>query len=326
VCLHSALPQPPYYFPIRSGRYSVAPDLKPLGTDFGGSVLDQLHFQFDRRWQAFRVEKLAARAECLEKYAGALHLSQETRSAVVEWMVRTLCREHPNLFRLNDETLSCVLSQERLRFDAQWQLVKADPAASPPYSDALDALASQIQEDFAVVQAGGDGSDEIAAIHVCLPSRWAPREKLGLAFPGVHAPVPHFERISAAAPQMVRIMTERGPLVRFGWSVETDERLNHHPQPPPGASEAAWNSRVVDPSADEPFYLRVERQVLVSFPRHRASLFLIRVHHTPSSVILGCTERRLALLSALETMSPETRAYKGMQQMMEELLRLLRTA
>jgi hypothetical protein len=116
-----------------------------------------------------------------------------------------------------------------------------------------------------------------------------------------------------AAPSLVAAMIERGPYVRFVWTVSPDDRLDHHPD---HAARATW-------AADSaPGYLRVERQVTVPFPDVAASLFLIRTYLYRFDE-LG-PEQRHTLASALEQTSPTLLAYKGLSDGLPHVLARLR--
>ncbi|HEU4751688.1 MAG TPA: heme-dependent oxidative N-demethylase subunit alpha family protein, partial [Armatimonadota bacterium] len=179
--------------------------------------------------------------------------------------------------------------------------------------------ASQVPEDLAVVRTSPERGEWLAAVHVCAPSHWAPAEKLGRDFPGVHAPVPGFERVNAAAPALVEAMVRRGPFVRFGWGISGDDRLNHHPEPPEGISREAWHPQPFT-GPGEPFYVRVERQVLWGLPEVGASLFAIRLSFVPAGEIRADPRLREGLRSALRSMSPASRAYKGLAGCCEEII------
>lgn len=317
------LPAPPRYFPIRNGRYDVAPALRPLGTDFGNGDMDARAFQIDRRFPEFRENRLRCRRERPGKYVARQGYSEEVAAAVAGFFIHQLCREYPERF-LREEApdgrvaLRCRLTRERLLFDPDLRLIGGRSEANPPYADAFDALCCQVQEDVAIISSptnptprrpNAPAPQRLAAYHVCAPSHWVPEEKLGQDFASIHAPVPGIEPVNRVAGAMVDAMVNRGPWVRFVWGIETTPRLNHHPEPPPG--EEPRERAVFDPTREEPFLLRVERQVTRGLPDVGAAVFLIRLHHVPGSEIRSRPAEREALRSAILSMSPESRAYKG---------------
>lgn len=312
------LPPPARYFPPRHGRYEVSPGLKPLGTPFGNGLADDRLFPFDSDFPRFRRNKLRCRAERLDKYVCFSDYDPRAAAAVARFLIARLCEDEPGLFQCETGArgatlLHCRLTGERLTFDADMRLTAADNGISPAYASAFDALCCQIPDDLAIVTRAA-GKDRVAALHLCAPSHWAAEEKIGQDFIGTHAPVPGFEKVNAAAPTLVEAMITRGPFVRFTWGIEFDDRLNHHPVPPPGIAAAAWNRRGFDPErADRPtLFLRVERQVVWGLPEIEAACFAIRVFVTDASEIRADPERRTALRAALLSLSPESRRYKGL--------------
>ncbi len=173
----------------------------------------------------------------------------------------------------------------------------------------------------------GSGRDRIAALHLCSPSHWGAEDKIGKDFRATHAPVPGMERTNAAAASLVEAMVHRGPFVRFIWGVSADNRLNHHPEPPPGITLEAWKGCAFDPSADgSPFYLRVERQGVWGLPEVGAAVFTIRVSFIAGQEIRENAVERDALRAALLSMSPESSVYKGVAECREALIALLNRA
>jgi hypothetical protein len=94
----------------------------------------------------------------------------------------------------------------------------------------------------------------------------------------------------------------------------TDDRLNHHPEAPPGWEPARWRGRSIDPAREpSPFLLRVERQTLIGLPEVNSALFLIRVSHLEGSMIRANPEWRSKLMGAIRSMSPASLRYKGLE-------------
>jgi hypothetical protein len=339
------LPSPPKYHPFAGGRYDVAPNLRPLSTDYGNGAVDALAFQLDDEFPRYRENKLACRKERPGKYHCSSELPAAAAAAVARLIASRLALEHPALFEYRcpadgGSTLACALTGETLHFDRNMMLdavQRQDPRTedrgpgtedrgpgtgrpgTEAYTDALDALACQVQEDLAVTCAAPERGDWLAAYHVCAPSYWAPEEKLGQTFIAIHAPVPGFERINPAAPALVDAMVRKGPWVRFVWGVTGDDRLNHHTEPPEGTAPSLWRSPAFLPERDPPFYLRVERQVLLGLPEVGASLFLIRPYVMRPDEIRADPRLGGSLRSALLSMSPASREYKGVDGCVETL-------
>lgn len=316
---------PPRYFPIERGLYEVAPGLKPLGTPFkafANGLLDSVIFQFDESFLTKRQEKLKARAERLGKYHGLSSLPAHVIRAAVADMIKRLTTEWPNFFlwEPTGHCLHCHLTGESLRLSANGELLSVvGSSVDPPYLNIFDALACQIPEDCAILLKSG-GLGEIVMLHVCSPSHWAPEEKLELSFLELHGPVPHFERIAKSLPAIIDAIVNKGPFVRFVWSFVTDTRFNHHPHPPSGFDSVQWQGRSFDPKLNIPFYLRVERQSTAPIPEVNASWFFIGLSFLSGSEIKANDDFRTQMISALHSMSPDARRYKGVEHCFDDLI------
>ncbi len=164
-------------------------------------------------------------------------------------------------------------------------------------------------EDIAIVRRTPERGDWSAALHISAPSHWAPEEKLGKNYATTHAPVPGTERSRAAASSLVDIMVNRGPFVRFTWGLTFDNRLDCHPR------------LGKTPFDGENLWFRTERQILIPLPELNAAIFLIRLHLYDANTVPV-----EPLLAALESMSPEARAYKGLTDDWDAVLSWLRTS
>lgn len=323
---------PARYFPMKHGRYDVTAGLRPLETDLGNGPADQRIFQLDADFSRYRAQKLASRAERLEKYfPKPISLPPEARETVVRFMAERLVREYPEQFSLSPfpeggATLHCRLTDEKLAFSRNWELLQAATHAEvvPAYRCALDALAGQIQEDFAVwVREPGSAREWLGAVHLCFPNHWAAEEKVGRSFVAVHEPVAGFDRLARASESLVTSMITKGPFVRFAWGVATDDRLNHHPVPPQGVALNDWWGRAFDPSEPR-LHIRVERQTLHPFSDVHAALFTIRTYFLDVSELDKAEGEPQALALAIESMSPDALRYKGLSESREAVLKWLR--
>lgn len=271
------------YTPWTKGRYEVAPGLRPLGTDFGNGEEDRQVFQFGDDAERLLENKRACLAERPSKYVARHRLSEAAEDAVTAFI-----RDRLGI----GETLS------------------------------LEELALRVPEDIAIVTTEGE-TDWLAFGHLCAPSHWALEEKIGRSFAQVHEPIPGFERTAAVAPKMIDAMVNKGPWVRFVWSLESDDRPNHHPDAPPGWDQAEWWGRQF--SLKQRFWVRVERQCLIPLPTAQSALFTIRLSWWTMEEILARETLREPLVKALRGMNPEERAYKGIDEAFEALVKLLET-
>ncbi len=324
------LPSPARYFPLEKGLYEVAPGLHPLGRSFGNGALDSQALQITSAFPRYRENKLRARAERAGKYVCTHALDAESSRAVNAFLVERLCTEHPHLFTREDRGDGCILhashTGDRIALDAAFELTKG-PRCETPFLSAFDALCLQFECDVAVVRAEGEREtfrDWLAALHLCAPSHWAAEEKLGLPFTAIHAPVPHIEKVNAAAESLVRAMIHRGPYVRFVWGFATDNRLNHHPAPPPGHDAGTWRGRSFDDArAPSPFLLRVERQLTWGFPHVNAAIFGIHVTFIEGEAIRTNERERDLFAAALRSLSPASRVYKSVEGNLDRVLAYL---
>ncbi len=317
-----------HYFPVDPPPFKPSPGLFRLDRDFGNGPADQQLTHLDQDFWRYRNNKLNARQERLSKYVAHHHLSDETQSATCKRLIQIFTTEHPDWFTHEGDInttcqLTCHLTEETLTF-VNGHLTGTTPEVTPAYIHGIDALVSQIQEDLAIVQRDGP-NDWLAALHLCAPGHWAAEDKIGLDFALVHQPVPGIESIVKAQTSMVRAMIDKSPLVRFVWGFGSDNRLNHHPQPPPEWDAVDWKGRrLLEGQGDEPpFYLRIERQTMQGLPEVNASLFFIHVYHLSGKDILANQEQRKKLREAITTMDHLTLVYKGLAESKDQLLNLL---
>jgi hypothetical protein len=291
-----------------------------FGKPLGGGEADGHVFQLDATFPRYLRAKLAARAERLGKYFQTSALSCDVRRRVCRFIVDRLVTEHPSLFQFRNGVLECALTGERLDFDPEMELrsVKTSEPITPAYICALDALATQVQEDLAVVSAS-PRSHWLSALHLCFPNAWAAEDKIGRTFALIHEPVAGMEAMNRQSDALVETMLNATDgFVRFAWGVTWDDELNHHPQAPPDAKRA----RRFDPAAPRAL-LRVERQIIWGFPEVSSALFTIRTYLYDCAEIRRDAPRRDALVAALRSMSPESAAYKGIIESRDELVKWL---
>jgi len=311
------------YFPPASGRYEMKAGLAPLSTDLGNGEQDGQVFQLDSGFGEYRRVKELARAEKLDKYYQVRDCDPELMGTVARFIAGRLVEEHPEKFSLEEGdgevVLNCGLSGEVLRFDAEMREVRGE-TGMPPYSDPLDALAMQVQEDLSVVCRVGE-KDWVCAIHLSCPHTWTAESKIGMDFVTMHAHVPGMNRIRRAG--MVNVMVEAQGLARFVWSLSTDRRLNHHPEVPAGVDAAAWEEKHFDP-ANPRLFLRVEREVLWGFQERDAALFALRTSFRDCEEVRRDPALCEPLCASIESMSPELLAFKGLADSRDDILAWLK--
>lgn len=266
------MPAPARYFPVRETPYRMKAGLQPLGTDFGNGARDRLYFQRDDEGPRYLHARRAvspARSGILARTGG----QRAAHAAVLAWLWSTWRNEH-----------------------------RRHPLPERTGDDASDyaALLSLAQEDLTVLHRDGGGRESAIAVYVDFPSGWRPERVLGASFATIHRPVPGFANDEAQVRSMTSSMIDRGPYVRFVWTLSADDALDHHPEE---GGRRSWHGA-------ERAWLRVERQVLVPFPSVAASLFLIRTYLYAFETL--SKEQRRTLRAACAAMPDEIARYKGL--------------
>lgn len=305
------------YYPFE-GKYSTAPGLHPLSADFGNGAHDQRIFQLDEGYTKIMQNKQRCRQENIRKYYQYHEEKLESLRQIQTFVIEQLLATYPEYFQLIKEPRQLRLTNQLTRtsvcYDDHHTLTQASP-----YLSLLDALADQIPEDVAIWQRAGD-QDYLSTIHLCAPNHWSPAAKVGQPFGSVHAPVAGMEAMRRRYQPMLKSLIKGGSYVRFAWGLGTDNRLNHHPEPPADYAPEAWQGRNFDPAHPQ-LFVRIERQTLTGFPAADAVLFTIRTYFLEVRA-LPATHLN-SLIRSLQGMSAETLAYKGLRQDQEKILHWL---
>jgi hypothetical protein len=186
-------------------------------------------------------------------------------------------------------------------------------ARLPAATRALDGLRLAIAEDLVVLlrDRRGDGG-RAGYLFVAAPSGWDPGARGGASLADLHVPVPHAGPLRAAGAAIADAMVEKGPFVRYVWSLAAEDAPSHHPRRHPAAPLGGR-----DPAS---WWLRVERQTTLPLPTLGASAFFIRVLHQPLARAVASPERRARMASAVRSMDAELLAYKGLVGSADALL------
>jgi len=175
-------------------------------------------------------------------------------------------------------------------------------------------LALAFVEDYAVI----DGATaRIPWLAVCLPSHWAPEEKIGRHFAQVHAPVADNQVLIAAGDHLARLVSGVERWERFVWTVTRHPNMSQHPQ---RCSDAPWPP---DASADElaaRAHFRTERQTFIPLPDHDQAIFTIHVDMQPLAAAITDAVRAQRLHDAIASMSPAVLEYRGLTDARDRLL------
>ena len=220
------------------------------------------------------------------------------------------------------------------RFDALqlgWSLQDDHPVGEGPQPigaclQALPAdwrlaalLGLSFAEDFAVID-GATG--HIPWLAVCLPSHWAPEQKVGRHFAEVHAPVADNELLITASEHLARLVTGQERWERFVWTITRQPRLDSHPN---RCEPKAWPAQAGADALAAQAYFRTERQTFIPLPQHRQAIFTIQVDVQPLAEAINDAAHAQQLHDALASMSANVLAYRGLTNVQYRLLDWLST-
>jgi hypothetical protein len=183
----------------------------------------------------------------------------------------------------------------------------------------LPALLSlAFAEDFALI----DGrSGRIPWLAVCLPSFWAPEEKIGRHFTEVHAPVADNHLLVTASDHLARLVTGATHWERFVWTITPNSGLQAHPA---RCRRKPWPAEADSDALAASAYFRTERQTFIPLVSHQQAVFTIHVEVTPLTEAVARADHAQRLHDALASMSADVLAYRGLAEAQHRLLRWLR--
>ena len=103
-------------------------------------------------------------------------------------------------------------SKENIYFDDLFSIEhKEYPLRNLSFKN-FEELGYKLQEDLAVFHR----SNKLIALHVSFPSVWIPKEKIGLSFASIHAPVPGMEIFLKNEKKYVEMMGNTpSPIIRY---------------------------------------------------------------------------------------------------------------
>ncbi|MCB1996436.1 MAG: DUF3445 domain-containing protein [Burkholderiaceae bacterium] len=207
--------------------------------------------------------------------------------------------ESAGAFGLGDEIARCLRP-----LPAEWRLA--------------GLLALAFAEDLAIVDAR-DAS--VPWMAVCLPSHWAPQDKIGRGFADVHAPVADAERVRRAAPHLVGLVAGPERWERFVWNVTGHPRLHAHPR---HVDPVRWPADIGS-TLPAGAWWRTERQTFVPVPDAQQAVFTIAVDVQPLAEAIRTPAQAQALHDAMASMSDAVLDYRALGPVREPLLQWLRT-
>lgn len=211
------------------------------------------------------------------------------------------------------------LVAEFARQAASWGgALGAEVAAELECARGLDqvlALGRTFEPDILFLSADESGRFRLRGGALCFPTSWALEDKLGHTLEFIHGVVPGLNRALGSPIQHFLSKLKPGTAyLRHNWGLAATNELNLHPSRGVPAPEP--------PVRLDRLWLRVEHQALMALPETRGIVFGIRiVSHRLDDIAAGTASG--GLRRALATMPSEMAAYKRLDAIREDVIRLL---
>ncbi|HSV78627.1 MAG TPA: heme-dependent oxidative N-demethylase subunit alpha family protein [Ramlibacter sp.] len=205
-------------------------------------------------------------------------------------------------------------------FDPQPAIAAILERAAAEGITAREPLELAFAQDFAVLEGAGT---TLPWLCVCLPSHWAPEDKLGRPFVTVHAPVADNQALLAAGRQLVQLVTGGGEWERSVWTISPSGRHDQHPHRHP---RVAWPDTADVAQFARQCFLRAERQTFFPVPgRPGQAVFTIRVMLQALTDAVRTPAEAARLHASLASMSDAVLHYKNLAAARDRLLGWLET-
>ena len=236
-------------------------------------------------------------------------------------LLRHAATEHPDAIRLSADGAVTAL---HLGWSVQAASVQGSGPraigrglrALPPEWRVTGLLCLAFAQDFAVIEAD---AGRLPWLAVCLPSHWAPHEKIGLSFAQVHAPVADNQTLLAARDHLARLVTGAQRWERFVWTITTDAALDNHPQRRARIDWPAEQDADAQALAALAFW-RTEHQTFIPVPDRGQAVFTIHVQVQSLAQTITRPEQARVLHAALGSMSDAVLRYRGLAPARRRLL------
>ena len=237
-------------------------------------------------------------------------------------------REWPDAFGWDGAIASAAQLGWSVRHDTPVALGESAPseigaclAGLPSGWRLAGLLALAFAEDLAIVDAR---RGRIAWLAVCLPSHWAPEEKIGRSFAEVHAPVADNALLVKAGDALIKLVSAGERWERFVWTVTAHAHLRAHPHAHPQLlATERWPPGCDAGRVASLAHWRTEHQTFIPLKALQQAIFTIHVEQQPLATALHTPGRAAALHAALASMSDAVLAYRGLASVREPLLQWL---
>jgi hypothetical protein len=183
---------------------------------------------------------------------------------------------------------------------------------------ALFALA--VREDLAVLDGA---STQLQVLAVCVPSHWAPEDKIGLPFAAAHMPVADNALLIRASESLARLVTGTERWQRNVWTFQPSPRFDGHPK---RAAPRVWPVDVEPAALGNKLWARVEHQSFIpvvdaeSANPAAQAVFCIRLIIEPIETAITTPEAAAATHAAVASMSEQVLAYRSLTAIQPGLL------
>ena len=227
--------------------------------------------------------------------------------------------EHPDAFErvgantFHAKQLGWTLQDDRPQGDGPAE-IGACLVSLPPAWRLAGLLSLAFAEDLALIDRA---TGRIPWMAVCLPSSWAPEDKVGRRLAEIHAPVAENTALVAASDALLRLVTGGDRWERFIWTLTADLHFDRHPRRALPVGRNADSGPA--PLAATTFF-RTERQTFIPLPALGQAVFTIHVEVQPLAVVIASAARAARLHAALASMSAEVLAYRRLGPARDRLL------
>ena len=186
-----------------------------------------------------------------------------------------------------------------------------DPPKPLDHIHPLEAAARILPEDLLLLTPRNRDSADgalpewvLVAAAVRFPAHWRLADKMGRPLAAIHEPVPHYTEILERPMDRFFTYMQTGPIShRWNWSVVTSPELF--------TPNRALSTPLSIGEGIQRLFVRMESQTLRKLPESGQILFTIRTYIEPVLKWAHIPGALADLVTMLASMSPETRAYKG---------------
>jgi hypothetical protein len=266
---------------------------------------------------------LLAKLSVLRSHASQALLNQPgfDPASALDALCEQAAHEHPSALHWDGTgTVEAMALGWAVHGDQPMQLSDACPevgkclAALPAEWRRAALVSLAFAEDFAVID--GDTA-RIPWLAVCLPSQWAPENKVGRHFAEVHAPVADNQLLLTAADHLARLVTGTERWERFVWTITRHPHLDAHPA---RTRPDTWSADAGPAELAASAFFRTEHQTFIPLPQARLAIFTIHVGLEPLAAALSDPVHARQVHDALASMSPAVLGYRHLGDARERLL------